>query len=267
MTDLKLGIDIDDLRLDPRRGFTRAAELGFRAVEVATVAGELAPANLTHSARRHLSRFVRALGLDFTALVGDMPARLRLTDPATNAEVVDRLRDVLILARDLRVPIVTTSVSALTHPGTGEPSSHAIDALRQIADDADRTGTIFALRPAGDSAERLARLLDDLNCPAVRICLDPAAMVMSGQDPGAVLTSAADQVVLSHLRDGTAGSSEHAGAETALGEGEVDLLGHLMLLDVGEYHGPHILRRRCGDRPEGDLQAAKEYVESLLGQE
>ncbi len=262
--DLKLGIDIDDLRLDPRAGLNRAAELGFRAVEMGAVAGELAPSNLSQSARRHLGRFVRSLGLDLAALGGDMPARLRLTDPATNGEVVDRMSDVLLLARDLRVPIVTASVSALTHPSTGEPSPHAIDALRQIADDADRTGTIFALRPAADSAARLRAVFADLNCAAVRLCLDPAAMVMSGQNPGEVLIQSPDQVVLSHLRDGTSGSSEYAGAETALGEGEVDVMGHLMLLEAGEYHGPHIVRRRRSDHPEADLRAAKAYIEELL---
>jgi len=260
----RIGVDIDDFRLATREALAHAARLDFRTIEMSMACGELAPHNLSHSGRRHLSRHIRGLGLDFAAIVGDMPPGLRLADPATNSEVVDRTRGLLALAADMRVPIVTAGVLALSHHETGDPSPHAVDALRQIAVDADSTGTIYALRPSADSAERLIRVINEVGCPSIRICLDPAAMVMAGNDPAAVMRQAGDQIVLSHARDATAGSPESAGVEMPLGEGEVDLPGYMAMLDASDYHGPLIIRRRNSPRPVADIIKARKFLEDNM---
>ncbi len=262
MDPSRIGVDVDDFRLPVREAMPRAAELGFRAVEVGLAYPELAPRELSESTARHFVRFVRNLGLDFAALTADFPG-LRLTDAARVEERVDRTRAVLDAAAMMRVPIVTAAVSALTHPQSGEPSAHAVEALRQIAADAARRGVVFALRPSADTTEHLARIIQAINSASVRICLDPAALLMSGNDPSRVLSALPQEIVLSHARDATAGGRERSGTETALGEGDVDWLGHLMLLEAAGYHGPHIVRRTSSQRPEHDLAAARAYLQSI----
>ena len=73
MTPPRIGVNVDDLRLEPKRAFRKAAEMRFRVAEVATVSGELAPRALSHSARRHLARFADGLGLRIAALTADLP--------------------------------------------------------------------------------------------------------------------------------------------------------------------------------------------------
>jgi len=263
MIEPRIGVDIDDFRLRPREALRKAAELDFRAVELATVAGDLAPWNLSSSGRRHLSRYVDGLGLQMAALVADLPG-LRLTDPGTVDERVERTCRILQLATDLKVPAVTASAGMLTHPDTGEPSEAAIEALKRIGEYADLRGTVYALRASGDSGERIIRVLNELGCPSIGICLDPAAMVMNGVNPLTVIERAPAQITLMHARDATVGLSERAGNETRFGEGEVDLIGVLAALGAADYAGPYILRRTDSHTPVADIQDARDVLTHLL---
>ncbi len=258
-----IGVDVDDFRLPTKESLRKAAELAFRTVELATVAGEVSPEELSASGRRHLARYVDGLGLRMAALVGDMP-RLRLTDPRCVDERVERTCRILDLAADLKVPLVTASTGALTHPETSEPSAEAISALRRIGEHADSRGITYALRPSYDGGERIVRVLDELRCPSIRVCLDPAAMVMTGANPLAQIERFVEQVALLHARDGAAGMAECPGHETRLGEGEVDLIGVLSVLDAAEFRGPYIIRRTDSQQPVSDIQDARDVLARLL---
>ena len=263
MSEPRIGVDVDDFRLRPREALRKAAELDFRVVELATVAGDLAPSNLSSSGRRHLSRYIVGLGLRMAALVADLPG-LRLTDPGTVDERVERTCHILQLATDLKVPTVTASAGMLTHPDTGEPSEAVIDALKRIGEYADLRGTVYALRASGDSGERIVRVLNELGCPSIGICLDPAAMVMNGVNPLTVIERIPAQITLMHARDATVGLSERAGHETRFGEGEVDLIGVLAALGAADYAGPFILRRTDSKTPVADIQDARDVLTRLL---
>jgi len=258
MAERKLGVDIADLRLAVKDAIRTAAALEFSAVELPTT-GELAPEHLSGSGRRHLGQFVRGFGLDLSALVADIPGT-RLTDSRTVDERVQRTCRIIELARDLHAPVVTASAGALTHPETGEPSALAMEALRRIGEAADAQGVVYALRPSQDSGERLQRVLDALRCPCLQIGIDPAAMVMAGADPLAAIERVADHIRLFHLRDGLAGLAERPGRETRIGEGEIDLVGLMTVLDAAQYRGPYILRRTDSASPVQDLRDGLEFI-------
>lgn len=262
----RIGIDVADLRLGVREAFQQAAAMQFALVEAPATDPDLAPRHLTDSGRRHLIRYLSGLGLNLTALTADVP-HTRLTHPATVEERIDRTRDILRLAADLRVPVVAASVGALTDPQTGEPSTVALEALAQIGAEADRTGRIYAVRPSADPAERLAEVLARLGCPSLRVCMDPAELVMSGVNPVPIVERCANLIALSHARDGTAGLGNRVGHETPLGEGEVDLVGLWKALAEAGYGGPHIIRRYDSQRPQKDLIAAREYLAKRMPEE
>lgn len=263
MSQPNIGVDVDDLRLHVKDGLRKASELGFRTVELATVRGDLEPSSLSSSGRRHLSRYVDGLGLRMAALVADLPG-LRLADPSTVDEHVEATCRILELARDLEVPVVTASAGALTHPETGEPFPNPIEALKRIGEYADSRGVLYALRPAYDGGDRIARVLDELGCPSIRICLDPAAMVMAGANPLSVIEQLGSQITLMHARDGTAGMLERTGHETRLGEGEVDLISVLAMLSAADYAGSYVLRRTDSQTPIEDIASARDDLARLL---
>jgi sugar phosphate isomerase/epimerase len=259
-----IGVDVDDLHLPIKDAFRKAAELKFHVVELPAVMGEAAPRNLSSSGRRHLARYVEGLGLGVAALAADMPA-LRLTDSSTVDERVARTCEIIDLAKDLKVRIVTASVGALTHPETGEPSPLAAEALHRIGEYADARGAVYAIRPSHDAGDRVVRVLDELRCPSIQIGLDPAAMVMSGVNPFDAVERLADRVALLHARDATAGLTDRPGRETRYGEGEVDFVGILAMLEAAEYRGAFIVRRCDIVHPIPDLQAARDALARVLG--
>ncbi len=259
-----IGIDVDDIRLPLKDALRKAAELKFQVVEIPAATGEAAPRSLSSSGRRHLARYVEGLGLGIASLTGDMPA-LRLSDSRTADERVARTCDIIDVAKDLKVRIVTASVGALTHPETGGPSPPAVEALRRIGEYADTRGVIYAIRPSHDAGDRVVRVLDELSGHSIQIGLDPAAMVMSGVNPLDAVERFADRIALLHVRDATAGLTDRPGRETRFGEGEVDYVGILDLLEAAEYRGAVIVRRTDSPRPILDLQAARDALARVLG--
>lgn len=258
-----IGIDLSDLRLGAKDALRAAARMQFRAVELPAAEGETSPKNLSASGRRHLSRFIEGLGLSIPALSADLPM-LRLTDPAAVDERVERTCAIIELAADLGVAIVTAAAGALTHPRTGVPSEVALAGLRRIGEFADARGTIFALRPSCDTADRLTAVFDAVRCPQIRIGLDPAALVMAGVNPLSPIERFAGQLALIHFRDATMGSADRSGSETRLGEGEVDLKGIVSALAATEYSGPLIVRRTDTNNPIQELTEAQITLKRLL---
>lgn len=259
-----IGVDVDDLHLPVKDAIREAAELKFQVVELPAVTGETSPRSLSSSGRRHLARYVEGLGLSIAALTADMPA-LRLTDSSSVDERVTRTCEIIDLAKDLKVRTVTASVGALTHPDTAGPSHPAAEALRRIGEYADARGVVYAIRPTHDAGDRIVRVLDELRCPSIQIGLDPAAMVMSGVNPFDVVQRIADRVALLHARDATAGFTDRPGRETRLGQGEVDFVGVLSMLEAAEYRGSFIVRRCDSPSPIPDLQAGREILSQMLG--
>ena len=116
----RIGVGVDDFRLPVKEGLERAARLGFNAVELAAAVGEVSPANLSESGRRHLARLCGNLGLATAALTAD-PGGPGLSDAATVDARVELTGRVLALAADLHVPVVCADVGRMVDPNTGEP--------------------------------------------------------------------------------------------------------------------------------------------------
>lgn len=263
MAAKRIALDVDDLRLDVKAGLRRAAEMGVREVELGATAGDIAAWNLSASGRRHLARFVDGLGLGLAALTADLPG-LRFNQPQSVDERVERTIQVLEMARQMDIPSVSADAHRLADSQSGEPLPGVAEALARVADAADALGVHYALRPSHDAGPELAALLRKLDCRAVKIGMDPAALVMHGVNPIASFEELADHIDLVYARDGTAGSDERSGHETSLGQGEVDLIAVLACLSAADYRGPYILRRSASTAPESDLMAARDELTRLL---
>lgn len=263
MTQPIIGVDVDDLRLSLKDGIRTAAEQQFGAVEVSATSTEVDPRHLSVSGRRHFSRYITGHGLQLASLTADFP-QLRITDPRTVQERIERTRAIFDLARDVDSPVVTTSVGALTHPELGEPSPLAIEALSQLAEYAESRRIVLAIRPSHDSAERMQAVFKAIGSRALRIGLDPAASVMAGANPLSLLMRFPDQLALIHLRDGTAGAVDRGGRETQLGEGDVDMRAILEVLRETDFSGAHIIRRMDSANPLQDCLRARDLAASWL---
>lgn len=254
---------MDDFGLGPKRGLRQAAHLGYGAVELDATRGDVDPTALSQTGVRHLRKLVEGLGLELATLGGQLGGS-GLADPATVDERIDRTRRVLELAARLRVPVVTTHLGPVPDDPNDRRRQSIIEAVQHLGEHADRTDTFLAVQAAHSAPTVLRDLLDEIDCPMIRVCYDPGGLLQFGHDPVTGAGDLADYVVASHLRDATPATSTSAGHEVRMGTGQVNFLACLAALEQGDYVGPQIVRRTDAADPIADIAAAKQYLDNLL---
>lgn len=77
----KIGVIVDSFRVGVREGLVKAKNVGADGVQIYAVHGEMDPANLSASARKELKDYIESLGLEISALVGDLGATVSRIRP------------------------------------------------------------------------------------------------------------------------------------------------------------------------------------------
>ena len=257
-----LGVYLDDFQASPRDALRLASGMGFGAVQIGVAAGPLAPNNLSASGRRQLKHFAAGLGLNIVALRADLGGA-RLLDRAAVDGHLDRIRKILQLARDLQVSIVAAPLGKFRIADEREYSL-ALEAATHIAEQADKLDRTFALETAVASADALPQLLRQVSCRQLKICYDPAELLMEGIEPLEPIGHLAGDIVLAMARDAERGAPGRAGRETNLGGGHLDLAAYLAQLEAAGYPGALIVRRSHTANPRSDLRACKQHLDSIL---
>ncbi len=257
----QIGVYLDAFRAAPKEALHLASELGFEAVHMGAAEGPVSPQQLSASGRRHLRRFAGGLGLSIVALRADFGG-LRFLDPALVDQHIDNTRRILELARELDASTVTAPIGKFR---TG--NAHEYDLIRQaighVAQYADTVDRVFAIETAVDTPDAIRELLADLSCPNLKVCYDPAELLMDGIDPLASIETFANEIALAYMRDAQRGSAAQPGRETNLGEGQLNLPTYLAQLEAAGYHGPLVVHRSQSANPLADLRACKSYLESI----
>ena len=114
----KIGVIVDSFRLGVREGLLKSKQVGAEGVQLYAVKGELDPANMTSQARKELRSFISSLGLDISAIVGDLGGH-GFQDPAANVEKIEKSKRILDLAIDLGTNIVTTHIGIVPEDSNG----------------------------------------------------------------------------------------------------------------------------------------------------
>ena len=258
-----LGVNLDDLGLETKSAISRAQAMHYDVVELGAVAGDVAAWNLPRSGRRHLLRHVENHGMRVASLTSDIPGT-RWTDPATAEERADRTIQVVDMATDMDVRDVTVALGPVKHPETGTLSEVALEALSRVAEVAASRGRDICLRPSYGGLSQMLDVIREINVPSLKMCFDPAALVMTGNNPLADPATWIERVRLLHARDGMAGNSEQSGYECRLGDGEVDFRGIVSLMKEAEFRGAFIARRHESQDPDRELAAARDWLDSLI---
>ncbi len=262
MSAVELGVVLDGFGQPVKEALASASVLGLRRIELPAWTGEVAPDQLARSGRRHLAHYVSGLGLRLSARGADLGGG-RFGDSSAIEQRLDRTRKVIEMAAERGVPIVTTHLGRLDDAALGK--GYVLEAARRLAEIADRTGTIVSFETSSADPGVMARLLKEVGAASAGACYDPGSLLIDGYDPIEGVGPLAERIVIARIRDATAGSAGHAGRETAIGEGQVDLAGYLAALDQAGYRGAGFLRRTQSDRPTRELADAKARIEALLG--
>lgn len=282
----KIGVIVDSFGIGVREGLKKAKEVGAEGVQIYAVKGEMDPENLSPAARRELKSYIDSLGLEISALCGDLGGH-GFQDKAANAAKIEKSKRILDLAKELGTNIVTTHIGIVPHDSNSEVFETMQKACEELSQYASSMGGYFAIETGPETSAHLKSFLDTLSSKGVSVNFDPANMVMvTGDDPVQGVHTLKDYIVHTHVKDGIrfkeVDPREIYGAlgyepmdhgkiaemvrsgeifkEVPLGEGKVDFDAYFQaLVDIG-YKGYLTIEREVGDQPEVDIRKAVDFI-------
>ncbi|MGO4185699.1 sugar phosphate isomerase/epimerase family protein [Paenibacillus sp. MCAF9] len=284
-----IGVIVDSFGVGVKEGLKKAKEVGAEGVQIYAVSGEMDPANLGAAARRELKAYIDSLGLEISALCGDLGGH-GFQDKSVNEEKVEKSKRILDLALDLGTTIVTTHIGIVPEDQDGEVFAVMQEACRELNEYASSMKAYFAIETGPETAAHLKGFLDTLGGRGVSVNFDPANMVMvTGDDPAEGVRLLKDYVVHTHVKDGIRRKvvdprmvygalgyepMDHAKIaemvstgqffrELPLGEGNVDFDRYFTALKEIGYNGYLTIEREVGDQPETDIRKAVQFIKSF----
>jgi L-ribulose-5-phosphate 3-epimerase len=285
-----IGIIVDSLRLPLREGLKTAKELGADGVQIYAVDGEMAPENLTSAARKDLKDYISSLGLEISALCGDLGGH-GFQDQEMNPQKIEKSKRILDLAVELGTNIVTTHIGIIPE----DPATRVYESMQKACDElgvyAKSLDAYFAIETGPETSLRLKTFLDTLSTNGVSVNFDPANMVMvTGDDPVEGVKLLKDYIVHTHVKDGIRykpvdprdvyGALGYGGGvdhellakmvtegeyfrELALGEGSVDFPSYFVALEEIGYQGYLTIEREVGTNPVHDIRVAISFLRTF----
>ena len=286
----KTGVIVDSFRLPIREGLKVARDLGADGVQIYAVDGEMSPENLSATARRELKHYIGSLGLEISALCGDLGGH-GFQDQAMNPQKIEESKRILDLAVELGTNIVTTHIGIIPDDPASKVYENMQKACEELGVYAKSLNAYFAIETGPETSQRLKSFLDSLSTNGVSVNFDPANMVMvTGDDPVEGVKLLKEYIVHTHVKDGVrykevdprdvygalgygAGVDHEQIAkmvtegeffrELPLGEGAVDFPNYFAALQEIQYNGYLTIEREVGTNPVQDIQAAITFIKKF----
>ncbi len=261
MDSLKIGVIIDSLRLGVRKGIEKAAQMGVEGFQIYVTTAEMAPWNLSHSARRDFLNFASSQGLEISAFCADLHEGL--TTQEGLAERIDKSKQMLTMASDMKVPVVTTHIGTVTED-KGAPEKQVLDeVVKELGDYADKVGVKFGIETGPEDSTVLKGFLDRLGSGGLAVNYDPANFVTRGFDHLKGVYELKDYIVHTHAKDGIR-MADGTRKEVPLGEGMVQWPEYLGRLEEIGYQGYVTIEREVGEDPVGDVVKGIEFLHRFI---
>ncbi|MFT4416632.1 sugar phosphate isomerase/epimerase family protein [Fredinandcohnia humi] len=286
----EIGIIVDSLGLPLREGLKVAKDMGADGVQIYAVEGEMAPENLSTTARKELKDYIESLGLKISALCGDLGGH-GFQDHQQNPAKIEKSKRILDLAVELGTNIVTTHIGIIPE----DTDSTIYEAMQKACDElgiyAKSMNAYFAIETGPETSARLKSFLDSLRTNGVSVNFDPANMVMvTGDDPVEGVKLLKDYIVHTHVKDGiqlkpvdprdvygTLGYGEGTDhekiaqmvasgeyfREVPLGHGAVDFPAYFGALHEINYNGFLTIEREVQANPVQDIKLAIEFIKGF----
>ncbi|WHX49570.1 sugar phosphate isomerase/epimerase family protein [Paenibacillus woosongensis] len=282
----KIGVIVDSFGVGVMEGLKKAKEVGAEGVQIYAVSGEMDPAALSPAKRKELRSYIDGLGLEISALCGDLAGH-GFQDADANPAKIEKSKRILDLAVELGTSVVTTHIGIVPDDRNGRIYHAMQEACEELGVYAKSMNAYFAIETGPEPAAHLKSFLDTLSTNGVSVNFDPANMVMvTGDDPVEGVKLLKDYLVHTHVKDGRRlrpvdpkevygylgydemthekiaemASSGAAFEELPLGAGAVDFPAYFAALQEIGYKGYLTIEREVGDNPAEDIRKAVEFI-------
>jgi sugar phosphate isomerase/epimerase len=191
-----------------------------------------------------------------------------LVPPKTRSDRVYALRKASDFAKTAGIPAIQRHLGFLPEDPDDPLVKPLVDALWHIADYCQRNGQTFRCETGQETPIALLRMIRAAGYKNIGVNLDPANLIMYGKaNPVDALDTLGSLVMGVHAKDGRYPTDpDTLGEETPIGQGKVDFPRLLARLKELNYTGPITIEREIsGPQQTADIQAAKRYLEGLIG--
>jgi len=257
---LKLGIQLQSLRLPLRKALLAAQQLGAAAVEV-DARTEVRPQEFTGTALRQLRKLLDDLNLR----VGAVSFRTR--HGYNVAEGLDArvaaTKAAMKFAHDLGAAVVINQVGRVPDDETKSDWSLLVEVLRDLGHYGHHAGAWLAADTGSESGPSLARLVAALPVGALGVNLNPGNLIVNGFSPLEAVEALGGNVMHVHANDAVRDLARGRGLETQLGRGAVDYPALLGALEEHDYRGYLTVERQAAEEPAHEIGQAIQYLRSL----
>jgi len=286
MSRFKIGVISDSFKCPLRESIAMAKEAHATGVQIHAVSADMALENLDRSAKNELKKYVTGLGLEISALCGDLGGH-GFQNAGQNTEKITRSKKIVEIASELDTRVVTAHIGVIAQDQTSRTYINMTEACREIGKHAAQFGVCFAIETGPESAAQLKTFIEHVDSKGIGVNLDPANLVMVvGDDPVQAVYTLKDYIVHTHAKDGiqlqpcdprqvydafATGGFEQLVATTGdlfrempLGKGSVDWPAYLSALEDIGYAGYLTIERETGQNPAQDIQQAVQFLKSLI---
>ena len=171
------------------------------------------------------------------------------------------------LAERLKLRLVTFHAGFLPHDEHDPAFAKLLRRIRLVADVFAAKAIELGFETGQESAATLLSFLEKLDRPNVGVNFDPANMILYDKgDPIEALQILAPHLKQCHLKDASRTRQPGAwGEEVPVGTGQVNWPAFFQTLENVDFSGVLAIEREAGDQRRRDIQAARQFVESLQG--
>jgi sugar phosphate isomerase/epimerase len=216
------------------------------------------------TARKQLLNYLRER--DLQAASAHFALRSSLFEKERLEERLEAVRNAMVFASQLKIKVFTIRIGRLPKEDTPEYMNLILPIMSDLATHANHFGVTLCIIPAGDSAESLSALLNQIKTGPVAIDADLGSWVLSGRSPEKQLRELNQHISHIEIRDAVR-DVDGVGEEVQMGRGEIDWDEIAALIGEMDYTGWLNVRRSTGNDKIGDSMRAIQYLRNLIPQE
>lgn len=257
MSNFKIGIMIDCMRLPFEKALLKASEIGADGFQM----GFTSPDPMPGERIAQMRELISASGLTVSAVCGEIGS---YTNAAENERKFKIMENVFSFASAIGTKVVTGHIGVIPEDKNNPIYEVIHGAMIKMGRMARERGVTFAAETGPENTALMRDFLDGLE-GGVGVNFDPANLVMArfSKDGADSVAAVAKYIVHTHAKDGLPKTDTEHGREVPLGEGKVDFPKWMRTLRENGYSGFLTIEREVGDDPVTDCVNAMSFLRRI----